>query len=131
MLTVPQRSKVQSLLKEAKTNISLKGRSFRDGEETWHLFANWLFIAKSLRLPPHVTTIVEDMGKLLTAIYQWTYDPFVQGCGQIAVPINDRSTCFGSATRGPWYWVICNLWGGACFVATLLSRLTMSFKTTF
>ena len=41
MLTVPQRSKVQSLLKDAKTNISLKGRSFPDGEETWHLFANW------------------------------------------------------------------------------------------
>ena len=37
---VPQRSKVQSLLKAAKANISLKGRSFPDGEETWHLFAN-------------------------------------------------------------------------------------------
>ena len=84
MLTVPQRSKVQSLLKDAKTNVSLKGRSFPDGEETWHLFANWLPIAKSLRLTPHVTTTVEDMGKLLTAIYRWTYDPFVQGCEQIA-----------------------------------------------
>ena len=79
MLTVPQRSKVQSLLKDAKTNVSLKGRSFPDGEETWHLFANWLPIAKSLRLTPHVTTTVEDMEKLLTAIYRWTYDPFVQG----------------------------------------------------
>ena len=49
MLTVPQRSKVESLLKYAETNISLKGRSFPDGEETWHLFANWLHIAKSLR----------------------------------------------------------------------------------
>ena len=70
MLTVPQRSKVRSLLKDAKTNVSLKGRSFPDGEETWHLFANWLPIAKSLRLTPHVTTTVEDMGKLLTAIYR-------------------------------------------------------------
>ena len=79
MLTVPQRSKVQSLLKDAKTNVSLKGRSFPDWEETWHLFANRLPIAKSLRLTPHVTTTVEDVGKLLTAIYRWTYDPFVQG----------------------------------------------------
>ena len=84
MLTLPQRSKVQSLLKDAKTNISLKGRSFPDGEETWHLFANWLHTAKSLRLTPHVTTVVQDMGKLLNAIYLWTYDPFVQGCAQIA-----------------------------------------------
>ena len=84
MLTVPQRSKVQSLLKDAKTNVSLKGRSLPDGEETWHLFANWLPIAKSLRLTPHVTTTVEEMGKWLTAIYRWTYDPFLQGCAQIA-----------------------------------------------
>ena len=70
MLTVPQRSKIQSLLKDAKTNISLKGRSFPDGEEAWHLFANWLPIVKSLRLTPHVTTIVEDVRKLLTAIYR-------------------------------------------------------------
>ena len=84
MLMVRQRSKVQSLLKDAKTNISLKGRSFPDGEETWHLFANRLPIAKSLRLTPHVTTTVEDMGELLTATYRWTYDPFVQGCAQIA-----------------------------------------------
>ena len=80
MLTVPQRFKVQGLLKDAKTNISLKGWSFPDEEETWHLFANWLPIAKSLRLTPHVTPTVEDMGKSLTAIYRWTYDPFVQGC---------------------------------------------------
>ena len=77
-------AKFLSLLKDAKTNVSFKGRSFDDGEETWHLFANWLPIAKSLRLTPHVTTTVEDMGKLLTAIYRWTYDPFVQGCAQIA-----------------------------------------------
>ena len=70
MLSVLQRTKVQSLLKNAKTNISLKGRSFRDGEETWHSFANWLPIARSLRLTPHVTSIVEDMGKMLTAIYR-------------------------------------------------------------
>ena len=61
MSTVPERSKVQSLLKDAKTNVPLKGRSFPDGEETWHLFANWLPIAKSLRLTPHVATTVEDM----------------------------------------------------------------------
>ena len=92
MLTIPQRSKVQSLLKDAKTNMSLKGRSFPDGEETWHLFANWLPLAKSLRLTPHVTTIVADIGKLLTAIYRWTYDPFVQGCAQIAIRFQN-TTC--------------------------------------
>ena len=84
MLPINQQCKVQSLLKDAKTNISLKGRSLPDGEETWHLFANWVPIANSLRLTPHVTTIVEDMGKLLTAIYQCTYDPFVHGCAHIA-----------------------------------------------
>ena len=93
MLTVPQQSKVQSLLGDAKTNVSLKGRSFPDGEETWHLFANWLPIAKSLRLTPHVTTTVEDMGKLLTAIYRWTYDPFVQGCAQIAKRFQNTIPC--------------------------------------
>ena len=119
MLTVSQRSKVQSLLKDDKTNISLKGWSFPDGEETWHLFANWLPIAKSLRLTPHVTTTVEDMGKLLTAIYRWTYDPFVQGCAQIAhrfrntiCPHKRSPYLLCSATRGPSYWVICNLGGG-------------------
>ena len=70
MMTVPQRSEVQSLLKDAKPNVSLKGLSFPDGEETWHLFANCLLIAKSVRLTPHVTTTVENMGKLLTAIYR-------------------------------------------------------------
>ena len=138
MLTVPQRSKVQSLLKDAKTNISLKGRSFPNGEETSHLFANWLPIAKSLRLTPHVTTTVEDMGKLLTAIYWWTYDPFVQGCAQIAKRFQN-TIC--PHKRSPYLFrlgnegaiVLSNLqpWGGACFVATLLSRLTMSLKTTF
>ena len=84
MLSVLQRTKAGNLLQKAETNISLKGRAFRDGEETWHLFANWLPIAKSLRLTPHVTSIVEDMGKMLIAIYRWTYDPFVQGCAHIA-----------------------------------------------
>ena len=36
MLTVPQRSKVQSLLKDAKTNVSLKGRSFPDALAVVH-----------------------------------------------------------------------------------------------
>ena len=139
MMTLPQRSKVQSLLKDAKTNISLKGQSFPDGEETWHLFANWLHIAKSLHLTPHVTTIVQGMGKLLTAIYRWTYDPFVQGCAQIAKRFQN-TIC--PHKRSPYLlWlrnegaiVLGNLqpWGGGpCFVATLLSRLTTSLKTTF
>ena len=138
MLTVPQRSKVQSLLKDAKTNVSLKGRSFPDGGETWHLFANWLPIAKSLRLTLHVTTTVEDMGKLLTAIYRWTYDPFVQGCAQIAKRFQN-TIC--PHKRSPYLlWlrnegaiVLGNLqpWGGAMFCVILLSRLTMSLKTTF
>ena len=40
MLPLAQQCKVQSLLKDAKTNISLKGRAFPNGKETWHLFAN-------------------------------------------------------------------------------------------
>ena len=105
MLTVPQRSKVQSLLKDAKTNVSLKGRSFPDGEERWHLFANWLPIAKSLRLTPHVTTTAEDMGKLLTAIYRWTYDPFVQGYAQIAKRFQN-TIC--PHKRSPYLLWLCN-----------------------
>ena len=138
ILTVPQRSKVQSLLKDAKTNTSLQGRAFPDEKETWHLFANWLHIAKSLHLTPRVTTIVQDMGKLLTAIYRWTYDPFVQGCAQIAKRF-PNTIC--PHKRSPYLlWlrnegaiVLRNLqpWGGgSCFVATLLSRLTMFLKTT-
>ena len=54
-----------------------------------------------------------------------------RGFKTLYVPINDHPTCFGSATRGPSYWVICNLGGGPCFVATLWSRFTMSLETTF
>ena len=108
-------------------------------ESTTRVLKHWLPIAKSLRLTPHVTTTVEDMGKLLTAIYRWTYDPFVQGCAQIAKRFQN-TIC--PHERSPYLlWlrnegaiVLSNLqpWGGgACFVATLLSRLTMSLKTTF
>ena len=138
MLTVPQRSKVQSLLKDAKTNVSLKGRSFPDGEETWHLFANWLPIAKSLRLTPHVTTTVEDMGKLLTAIYRWTYDPFVQGCARIAKRFQN-TIC--PHKRSPYLlWlrneraiVLGNLqpWGGGMFCGDIVESLNYVFKDNF
>ena len=47
MLPVAKPCKVQSLLQDAKTNISLKGWSFPDVKETWHLFANCLPFAKS------------------------------------------------------------------------------------
>ena len=138
MLTVPQRSKVQSLLKDANTNVSLKGRSFPDGEETWHLFANWLPIAKSLRRTPYVTTTVEDMGKLLTAIYQWTYDPFVQGCAQIAKRFQ---TTICPHKRSPYLlWlrnegaiVLGNLqpWGGAMFCGDIVGSLNYVFRDNF
>ena len=138
MLTVPQRSKVQSLLKDAKTNVSLKGRSFPNGEETWHLFANWLPIAKSLRLTPHVTTTVEDMGKLRTAIYRWTYDPFVQGCAQIAKRFQN-TIC--PHKRSPYLlWlrnegaiVLGNLqpWGGGMFCGDIVESLNYVFKDNF
>ena len=119
MLTLPQRYKVQSLPKDAKTNVSLKGCSFPDGEETWHLFANWLPIAKSLRLTPHVTTTVEDMGKLVTAIYRLTYDSFVQGCTQIAKRFQNticphKRSPYLLWLRNEWAIVLGNLqpWGG-------------------
>ena len=138
MLTVPQRSKVRSLLKDAKTNISLKGRSFPDGEETWHLFANRLHIAKSLRPTPHVNTIVQDMQKLLTAIYLWTYDPFVQGCAQIAKRFQN-TIC--PHKRSPYLLWLCingaivsgNLqpWGGGMFCGDIAESLNYVFEDNF
>ena len=138
MLPVAQRCKVHSLLKDTKSNNSLKGRSFPDGEETWHLFANWLPIAKSLHLTPHVTTIVEDMGKLLTAIYRWTFDPFVQGCAHIAKRFqnticpqkcspyllwlrNERATVLGNLQP----------WGGAMFCGDIVESLNYVLKDNF
>ena len=138
MLTVPQRSKGQSLLKDVRTNISLEGRSFPDGEETWHLFANWLHIARSLHLTPHVTTIVQDMGKLLTAIYRWTYDPFLQGCAQIAKRFQN-TICLHK--RSPYLlWlrnegaiVLDNLQpsGGTMFCGDIVESLNYVFKNNF
>ena len=135
MLPVAQRCKVQSLLKDSKTNISLKGRSFPDGEETWHLYANWLPLAKSLRLTPHVTTIGEDMGKLLTAIYRWTYDPFVQGCAHMAKRFQN-AIC--PHKRSPYLLWLCtegatvlgNLqpWGGAMCCGDFVELLVCVFK---
>ena len=72
-------------------------------------------------------------------IYRWTYDPFVQGCAQIAkrfqntICPNKRSP-YLLWLRNEGAIVLGNLqpWGGgACFLATLLSHLTMSLKTTF
>ena len=47
------------------------------------------------------------------------------------VPINDHPTCFGSATRGPSYWVICNLEGGAMFCSDIVESLNYVFKDNF
>ena len=138
MLMVPQRSKVQGLVKDAKNNVSLKGRSFPDGEETWHLFANWLPIAKSLRLTPHVTTTVEDMGKLLAAIYRWTYDPFVQGCAQIAKRFQNticphKRLPYLLWLRNEGTIVLGNLqpWGGGMFCGDIVDSLNYVFKDNF
>ena len=116
----------------------MKGRSFPNGEVTWHLFANWLPIAKSLRPTPHVTTIVEDMGKLLTAIYRWTYDPFVQGCAKIAKRLQN-SICphkrspdlLRLRNEGPI--VLGNLQpcGGATFCGDIVESLNYVLKDNF
>ena len=102
------------------------------------MFANCLLIAKDLRLTPHVTTIVEDMGKLLTAIYRWTYDPFVQGCAHIAKRFQN-TIC--PHKRSPYFlWlrkegatVLGNLhpWGGAMFFGDIVQSLNYGFKDNF
>ena len=138
MVPVPQQSKVQSLLKDAKTNISLKGWSFPDGEQTWHLFANWLPIAKSLRLTPYITNVVEDMGKSLTPIYQWTYDLFVQGCAHIAKGFQNticphKRSPYLLWLRNEGATVLGNLqpWGGAMFCGDIVESVNYVFKDNF
>ena len=115
MVTVPQRSKVQSLLKDAKTNVSLKGWSFPNEEETWHLFAKWLPIAKSLRLTRHVTTTVEDMGKLLIANCPHKRSPYLL-CLR-----NEGTIVLGNLQP----------WGGAMFCGDIVESLNYVFKDNF
>ena len=138
MSPVPQRSKVQSLLKDAKTHISLKVRSFPSWGETWHLFANRLPPAKSFRITTHVTTTVEDMVNLLTVIFRWTYDPSVQGCARIAKKFQN-TIC--PRKRSPYLlWlrnegatVLGNLQplGGAMFCGVIVESLNYVFKDKF
>ena len=47
------------------------------------------------------------------------------------VPINVHPTCFGCATRGPSYWVICNLGGGGMFCGDIVESLNHVFKDNF
>ena len=54
-----------------------------------------------------------------------------RGFKTLYVPINDHPTCFNSATRGPSYWVICNLWGGPCFGGDIVESLNYVFKDNF
>ena len=55
-----------------------------------------------------------------------------RGFKTLCVPINDHPTCFGSATRGPSYWVICNLGGGGgMFCGDIVESLNYVFKDNF
>ena len=78
------------------------------------------------------------MGKLLTAIYRWTHDPFVQGCAQIAKRFSN-TIC--PHKRSPYLlWlrnkgaiVLGNLqpWGGAMFCGDIVESLNYVFKDNF
>ena len=78
------------------------------------------------------------MGKLLTAIYRWTYDPFVQGCAQIAKRFQN-TIC--PHKRSPYLlWlrneeaiVLGNLQplGGAMFCGDIVESLNYVFKDNF
>ena len=68
------RARVQTVLNESKTNISLKGKASPDGEETWRLLANWTIIGKTMKLPPKYISIVQEMANLLTAMQSWRYE---------------------------------------------------------
>ena len=54
-----------------------------------------------------------------------------KGFKTLYVCINDHPTWFGSATRGPSYWVICNLWGGGMFCGDIVESLNYVFKDNF
>ena len=54
-----------------------------------------------------------------------------RGFKTLYVPINNHPTCFGSATRGPSYWVICKLWGGAMFCGDIVESLHYVFEDYF
>ena len=54
-----------------------------------------------------------------------------KGFKPLYVPINDHPTRFGSATRGPSYLVICNLWGGAMLCGDIVESLNYVFKDNF
>ena len=55
-----------------------------------------------------------------------------KGFKTLYVPKNDHLTYFGSATRGPSYWVICNPWGGGgLFCGDIVESLNYVFKDNF
>ena len=54
-----------------------------------------------------------------------------KGFKTLYVPINNHPACFGSATRGPSYWVICNLWGGGMFCDDIVESVNYVFKDNF
>ena len=54
-----------------------------------------------------------------------------RGFKTLYVPINDHPTFFGSAKRGPSYWVICNLGGEAMFCGDIVESLNYVFKDNF
>ena len=67
-------ARVQTVLNESKTNISLKGKASPDGEETWRLLANWTIIGKTTTLPPKYISVVQEVANLLTAMQSWRYE---------------------------------------------------------
>ena len=78
------------------------------------------------------------MAKLLTAIYRWTYDPFVQGCAQIAKRFQNnicphKQSPYLLRLRNEGAIVLGNLqpWGGGMFCGDIVESLNYVFEENF
>ena len=78
------------------------------------------------------------MGKLLTAIYRRTYDPFVQGCAHIAKRFQNTTCAHKESPYLPWLSnegarILVNLqpWGGAMFCCDIVELLNFLFNNNF
>ena len=83
-LPAATRDRVADCLNCAKTKITLKGHASPDGDETWHLLANWRHIGKAMKLPNHVIDVVVQIASLLTALQSSEFNSNAVNCKSIA-----------------------------------------------
>ena len=133
------RARVQTVLNESKTNISLKGKASPDGEETWRLLANWTIIGKTMKLPPKYISVVQEMANLLTAMQSWRYEAAaLSKCKRVARRFQ-KSIC--PHKRSPYLlWlrteateVLKNIypWGAGMFSGDIVESLNYILKDHF